>query len=247
MVDRITPAPTPATLADAERLTGRSDRLAVETEPFLQWVIEDDFVQGRPDWDRGGALFVADVAPYEAMKLRMLNGTHSLLAYMGLAAGHALVRDAIADPAIAAAARAHLAAAAATLGPVPGADPAGYARALLDRFANRAIAHRLAQIAMDGTQKLPPRILAPAAEVVARGGDADSFARVTAAWMWHAATARPLADPRADEIAALLAGAGGKAAALLDLPGLMPPALRQDAGWRARVLAHLDGFARRGA
>lgn len=244
MVDRITPASTPQTLAEAEALTGIPDPLAVETEPFLQWVIEDRFACGRPDWDRAGALFVTDVAPFEAMKLRMLNGTHSLLAWIGLAAGHEHVRDAVADPAIARLAEAHLAAAARTLAPVPGIDTADYARALLERFGNRAIAHRLAQIAMDGTQKLPPRILAPAAEVLARGGDADSFARVTAAWMAHAARFRPLQDPRADEIAAALAGvepqAGPVAAALMALPGLMPRVLRGHPGWRDSVTRHLE-------
>ncbi len=84
MVDRITPAPTAATLADAERLTGFGDLAAVETEPFSQWVVEDRFPAGRPAWEACGALFVDDVAPYEEMKLRMLNGTHSLMAYVGL-------------------------------------------------------------------------------------------------------------------------------------------------------------------
>lgn len=243
MVDRITPASTQATRDDARRLTGVDDPLAVETEPFLQWVIEDRFAQGRPDWDRAGALFVQDVAPYEAMKLRMLNGTHSLLAWLGLAAGHAHVRDAIADPVIARAAQTHLQAAAGTLAPVPGVDPRDYAAALMARFGNRAIAHRLEQIAMDGTQKLPPRILAPAAEVLARGGDTDSFARITAGWIWHAAHHRPLRDPRADEIVARLAGIprepAALAGALMALPGLVPPPLRDDPAWNRQVVGHL--------
>lgn len=243
MVDRITPASTPATLADARRLTGIEDSLAVETEPFLQWVIEDNFAQGRPDWDRAGALFVQDVTPYEAMKLRMLNGTHSLLAWLGLAAGHEYVRDAIADPAIARAAQIHLEAAARTLAPVPGVEPADYAAALLARFRNRAIAHRLEQIAMDGTQKLPPRILNPATEVLARGGDTDSFARVTAGWVWHAAQHRPLRDPRAEEINARLADVPrdpvALTAALMALPGLVPPPLRDDPVWNRQVAAHV--------
>lgn len=243
MVDRITPAPTQATTDDAQRLTGIADPLAVETEPFLQWVIEDDFVQGRPDWDRAGALFVQDVAPFETMKLRMLNGTHSALAWLGLAAGHVHVRDAVADPALARAARAHLRAAAATLAPVPGVDLHAYAEDLMARFANRAIAHRLDQIAMDGTQKLPPRILAPAAQVRARGGDTDSFARVTAAWIWHVVRHAPLRDPRADEMRALLAGVPHRpdalTGALMALPGLVPPILRDDPGWTGQVSAHL--------
>lgn len=251
MVDRITPASTDETLADAARLTSREDALAVETEPFSQWVIEDDFTQGRPDWDRGGALFVRDVAPYEKMKLRMLNGTHSLLAWLGLAAGHVFVRDAIADPVIAAEAQAHLAEAAQTLDPVPGVDPVAYAKALIARFENRAIAHRLIQIATDSSQKLPPRILAPAVEMLAQGKDADRMARATAAWMRHAATIRPLPDPRAAEIEAVLAGGPADSAdlakRLMALPGLFPPALAEAdtaKDWRDCVASHLTTLCR---
>lgn len=248
MVDRITPASTQVTLDDAQRLTGVSDPLAVETEPFLQWVIEDRFAQGRPDWDDAGALFVEDVAPFEAMKLRMLNGTHSLLAWMGLAAGHEYVRDAIADPAIARAAQTHLQAAAQTLPPVPGINPAEYAADLLARFRNPAIAHRLEQIAMDGTQKLPPRILGPAAQLLAVEGDTDSFARVTAAWIWHAAQFEGLRDPRAAEIRACLSGVAMEPAALtkalMTLPGLVPQVLREDAGWNGQIIAHLEMMMR---
>ena len=243
MVDRITPASTETTLDDAARLTGRPDALAVETEPFSQWVIEDHFAQGRPDWSRGGALFVTRVAPYEKMKLRMLNGTHSLLAWLGLAAGHQYIRDAISDPAIRAEARAHLAAAATTLDPVPGVDPADYADALITRFDNRAIAHRLLQIATDSSQKLGPRILATAVDDLSRGGDADRMARATAAWMLHASQLRPLPDPRAPEIEAALAvpprSPGALVHALMTLPGLFPPLLRNNTAWQARVAAHV--------
>jgi fructuronate reductase len=153
------------------------------------------------------------------------------------------VRDVIADPTIAHAAQVHLQAAARTLAPVPGVDPEDYARALLERFGNRAIAHRLDQIAMDGTQKLPPRILAPAAQTMAQGGDTDSFARVTAAWVWHAVQFQPLRDPRADEIRARLSGVprdpAALTAALMGLPGLVPPVLRDDPGWNRQVAGHL--------
>lgn len=249
MVDRITPAPTDQTLRDAERLTGFHDPAAVETEPFTQWVIEDRFAGGRPDWDRAGALFVADVTPYEKMKLRMLNGTHSLLAYLGFMAGHEHVRDAIADPGIGAAARAHLARAARTLDPVPGVDLGAYADELVARFANRAMAHRTYQIAMDGTQKLPQRVFEPASELLSRGEDAQSYALITAAWMHYATGTGPggtphaLRDPREGEIRAALDGTTGDAPAVADalfaLPGLFPPSLSGHAGWRGQVQAQL--------
>ena len=132
MVDRITPASTEQTFADAERLTGRTDLAAVETEPFSQWIIEDDFVAGRPDWEAGGALFMGDVAPYEKMKLRMLNGAHSMLAYAGFIAGHRYVRDCMADPDLASLIRRHMSEAARTLAAVPGIDLGQYAGDSLD-------------------------------------------------------------------------------------------------------------------
>lgn len=249
MVDRITPASTAETLADAARLTGHDDRAAVEAEAFTQWVIEDRFALGRPAWDSAGALFVADVAPFEKMKLRMLNGTHSLLAWLGFMAGHEFVRDAIADPAIFRAAKHHLTVAASTLGPVPGVDLERYAQDLIARFANRAIAHRTAQIAMDGTQKLPPRVFEPAAELLANGKDADSYALITAAWMRYArgmgpqGQTHPLNDPREAEIRKALTSASPQAEAtanaLFALPGLFPPALSGHPRWRRQVAAHL--------
>ncbi|MEO3388732.1 mannitol dehydrogenase family protein [Mesorhizobium sp. CAU 1741] len=257
MVDRITPASTDTTYADAQHLTGRQDKAAVETEPFAQWVIEDRFASGRPDWEAAGALMVADVSPYEKMKLRMLNGTHSLVAYLGFVAGHEFMRDAMADPAIAAAARAHLACAAATLDPVPGVDLSPYADDLAARIANRAIAHRTYQIAMDGTQKLPPRIFEPAAEMLESGGEWRPFARATAAWMRYAlgvdaqGTPYALRDPRETDIAAALAQtprtADTIAAALIDLPGLFPQPLRASPDWRREVATRLDELLRGGA
>ena len=97
MVDRITPASTEATYADAARLIGREDRAAVETEPFWQWVIEDRFAAGRPVWGAAGATLVGDVGPYETMKLRMINGAHTLLVCLGVVAGLDHVRDVMAE------------------------------------------------------------------------------------------------------------------------------------------------------
>lgn len=249
MVDRITPASTDATRSNALAATGHTDTLAVEAEPFRQWVIEDRFAMGRPDWDRAGALFVADVAPYEKMKLRMLNATHSLLAYRGFLAGHEFVRDAIADPVIRAAALTHLALAATTLDPVPGVDPARYAQDLIARFENRAILHRTAQIASDGTAKLPQRVFDPAAELLVRGENAESHAGILAAWMCYAtgrqgARVWQLNDPREAEINAALAEVPCNAEAIADalfaLPGLIPAALAGHAQWRCQVVNGLS-------
>lgn len=168
MVDRITPASTADTAELAAKLTGYEDRAAVETEPFSQWVIEDKFCAGRPEWECADALFVDDVAPYESMKLRMLNGAHSMLAYSGQLSGKTFVRDVMADADHALLVRRHLVAAASTVQGLA-IDLDAYATALAERFANPAIAHSTAQIAMDGTQKLPQRITSPALETLNAG------------------------------------------------------------------------------
>jgi fructuronate reductase len=183
MVDRITPATTTATLAAVRDATGRDDPLAVETEPFRQWVIEDRFAGPRPDWESAGVLVAADVAPFELMKLRMLNGAHSLIAYLGAVAGLDSVRDVMAVPSLGVMVDRHMRAAAATLPLIPGFDAAAYAADLVRRFENPAIRHLCLQIATDGSQKLPQRIFAPAADALARGQDGAPFAFATAVWL----------------------------------------------------------------
>lgn len=246
MVDRIVPAATEATRERAAVLLGVEDRLALETESFIQWVIEDRFVAGRPDWAAAGALFVEDVAPYEKMKLRLLNGAHSLIAYLGQLHGLRYVRDVMAVPEHAARVRKHMEAAAATLDPVPGIDIPNYIEQLLARFASPAIAHRTAQIAMDGTQKMPQRIFAPAVDALAAGDPVDSFADVTALWLSFLLRQESVDDPRAAE---LLAAAKASrlsedpVAPFLEIPGLFPPTLRGSAVWRAAVRARMAGVS----
>ncbi|NZD51349.1 mannitol dehydrogenase family protein [Rhizobium leguminosarum] len=250
MVDRITPASTEATYQDAERLTGRQDLAAIETEPFTQWVIEDHFANGRPAWEKAGALMVTDVSAYEKMKLRMLNGAHSLLAYLGYIGGYEFIRDVMDDAGLAALAYRHMHAAARTLDAVPGIDLDDYASELIARFANKAIAHRTYQIAMDGTQKLPQRLLEPATEALAHGDKAETYAIAVAAWMRYAIGEHgngeryELRDPRAGEIAALIADVPRTglaiSAALFTLPGLFPAALTGNRAWTQDVSDKLE-------
>jgi fructuronate reductase len=255
MVDRITPAATAETRADAEKLIGRVDLAAVETEPFSQWIIEDDFASGRPDWEAGGALFVDDVAAYEKMKLRMLNGAHSMLAYAGFIAGLPYVRDVMADAGLARLVRRHMQQAAKTLDPVPGIDLARYAEDLVARFANPAIAHQTYQIAMDGTQKLPQRLLEPATAALKRGLPLDACAFAVAAWMRYALGKKEngeeyaLRDPREAEIAKLIEGARD-AGSIVDrlgaLPGLFPDELASADQWRSAVRTRLETMLEKG-
>ena len=242
MVDRITPAATEATLAEAARLTGCEDRAAIETESFCQWVVEDRFPSGRPAWEAAGAIFTDDVAPYETMKLRMLNGSHSMLAYAGFHAGATHVRDVMANPDLAALVRAHLAAAAATLPPVPGIETRDYAAALIRRFENPLIAHETFQIAMDGSEKLPQRIFAAVIDARARGAAIRPFAFATAAWARHISGAThdcpayELRDPRAAMLRAIAAGQGaGAIVAGLTQASFMPEPIAGDDGFWSQV------------
>jgi fructuronate reductase len=183
MVDRITPATTDADrVAIAARL-GLEDASPVVTEPFTQWVIEDRFPRGRPDWSIAGAEFVSDVAPYENMKLRLLNGSHSTLAYLGYLAGYETVSDTMKDAHYRRLAESLMDDAAATLKMPPGADVAAYSQALIARFENPALRHRTWQICMDGSQKLPQRLLGSIRDRLAVGSPIDRLVMGVAGWM----------------------------------------------------------------
>ncbi|NTI45018.1 D-mannonate oxidoreductase [Agrobacterium sp. B131/95] len=237
MVDRIVPAATAETRARAEKLLGVEDRLSIEAETFSQWVIEDDFVGDRPTWEAGGALFVENVEPYEKMKLRLLNGSHSLIAYLGQLQKLEFVRDVMAVPENVALVRRHMQAAVRTLDPVPGIDLTHYMDQLVERFANPAIAHRTQQIAMDGSQKLPQRLFQPAVDAISSGSDAAEFAFATAVWIAYLKQAETIDDPRGRELqkAAADATPADEAASFFAIAGLFPSELQANRAWRNQV------------
>jgi fructuronate reductase len=184
MVDRIVPATGQADIDEARALTGFADACPVATEPFTQWVIEDRFAAGRPDWARDGVQFVRDVAPFEAMKLRLLNAAHSALACLGVPAGLETVDRAIADPALRGFVERMWREDLAPGLPAEVRDAVpGYCRALLARFANPALGHRLRQIAMDGSQKIPMRWLPAVRAALAQGAMPDALAAAVAGWI----------------------------------------------------------------
>ena len=209
--------------AELAGVLGMEDRAAVLTEPFSQWVIEDRFVGRRPRWEDVGAQLVTDVAPFETAKLRMLNGAHSLLAYCGLVAGHEFVHQAVADPALRALAeQLMLHEAAPTINAAEGQDLPAYAAALLDRFANPALNHRLIQIAMDGSQKIPQRWLETVAWHQARGQECPAIQSAIAAWIAFVANRKqPVDDPMADALVAA-AQSNDPMQALFGAGGLLP-------------------------
>jgi fructuronate reductase len=184
MVDRIVPATTDRDIADNDAALGVRDEAPVVHEPFIQWVIEDRFAGERPAWEVGGALFVGEVDAYEAMKLRLLNASHSAFAYLGYLAGYEYVYDVAAQPDFVAYMRRFTAnEVTPTLVPPHGIDLADYREGLVRRFANPALPHRTKQIAMDGSQKLPQRILATVRDNLAANRAIDLAALAVAGWM----------------------------------------------------------------
>lgn len=213
MVDRIVPASTQAERATVAKAIGVEDAAAIVTEPFRQWVIEDRFAGPRPAWETAGAQIVDDVAPFELAKLRLLNASHSTLAYMGLQCGHAFVHEAIADPVLRAFVMAQMQEEAVpSLTAAAGLDPAAYIDAILDRFANADLHHRLDQIAMDGSQKLPQRWIATVTDRLAQGLDSPRHRLSLAAWIAYTADAPHISeDPLRDRFAAIWAESAGDA------------------------------------
>ncbi|MHC1547303.1 mannitol dehydrogenase family protein [Phyllobacterium sp. K27] len=184
MVDRIVPATTEADRALTVQATGLIDAWPIMTEPFTQWVIEDHFPAGRPAWEKFGVTFVKNVDAFELMKLRLLNGSHSTLAYLGYLAGRETVSDVMKAPGFSELVEAMMdEEISPTLPPLPGFDLAAYKVQLRERFRNPALRHRTWQIAMDGSQKLPQRLLNTIRKCIETGLPFDRLALGVAAWM----------------------------------------------------------------
>ncbi len=214
MVDRITPATTDEDRERISRALGVDDHWPVVTEPFSQWVIEDHFPAGRPAFDAAGAELVAEVEPYEQMKLRLLNGAHSSLAYLGYLAGYEFVSEVMADRGFARFVKALMDEAMPTLHVPPSTDLAAYKAALIERFENPALKHRTWQIAMDGSQKLPQRLLGTIRDCLKRGLPFERLALGVAGWMRYVTGvdenggAIDLRDPLAERLRGLADAAG---------------------------------------
>jgi fructuronate reductase len=252
MVDRIVPATT-----DADRTTvaslGYRDAWPVVAEPFSQWVIEDRFVAGRPMWEAAGAQMATDVRPFELMKLRALNGAHSSLAYLGGVAGLETVAEAMADPALAGFLRAlWIRDLLPTIPTVPGMNLADYTSQLEERFRNPAMRHRLQQIAMDGSQKLPQRLLRPALDRLQQGAMPACIALVVAAWMRFMlgrdefGRSYAISDPLGGRLTALAMRSGEVAEPLADslfaIREVFDSALAEHPAFRAEVVRLLGSL-----
>ena len=243
MVDSITPATDDALRERVRAATGLDDAWPIQRERFTQWVIEDRLGHGAPNLASAGAQLVADVRPFEQAKLRLLNGAHSTLAYLGLLAGLTTVAEAMTDPALAGfVERLMRSDIAPSLTRTPALDLTAYIGAILDRFRNLAIAHQLAQIAWDGSQKLPFRLLRTIGDTLAAGRPVDRLVVPVAAWMVFAArrarSGELLVDPMAEIIAAIAGAPPARQPDLfLAMDAVFPPALVADRRFREPLKA----------
>lgn len=243
MVDSITPASDAAFLAKIAAELGVEDRAAVQREAFTQWVLQRFDMAGAPDLASAGVTLTNDVRGYEQAKLRILNGAHSTLAYTGLALGHETVFEGMSDPALAGfVTRLVHDDVRASLPPIEGLDTESYANAVLDRFRNPAIRHLLSQIAWDGSQKLPYRLLDTVRDALDAGRPVERLAVPVAAWIAFvrrkAAGGEAITDPLADTLAA----ASGDLDAMLALRQVFPERVASDPRFREAVTQALAGF-----
>ncbi|MGQ0661549.1 mannitol dehydrogenase family protein [Sphingosinicella sp.] len=240
MVDSITPATTDALRREVREATGFDDAIPVAREAFAAWAIEDALPAGGPDLAGAGAILTGDVAAHERAKLRILNGAHSTLAYLGLLRGHATVAEAMADPWLAATVAAMI---GEEIAPMlrgrTDIDLDDYAAQTLRRFRNPAIGHQLAQIAWDGSQKLPYRLLDTIAEARAAGRPFARLALAVAGWMRfverQARRGAKIVDPLGERLAQIAQASDSDAAlieALLGVRQIFPAPLACDTPFR---------------
>jgi mannitol 2-dehydrogenase len=253
MVDRITPGTTPALIGELEERYGISDRWPVCGEDFRQWVLEDNFKTPVPDYGAAGVQLVKDVEPYELMKMRLLNGGHSALAFPAYLMGYRRVDEGISDPLVREfIRRRYMEEITPTLEPVPGIDLEAYKDILVRRFSNRNIGDTLLRLASDSSSKIPTFMLPPLRDTVNRGGKNDAILFALAGWARYLSFVDeegkpiPMEDPKAGflkEEAPKALAAPEAFLGVIGLEGLAGEQLRELAG---RFRAHLESIRRLG-
>ncbi len=251
MVDRITPATTEADIDELSAIHGYRDRWPVVTEPFKQWVIEDIFCAGRPQWERVGAEFTGDVAPYEIMKMRLLNGSHLAMAYLGALRGFTFVHELMADPLLLRFTERFMEEVTPVVPRIAGVDVAAYKRTLVERFSNPTINDQVTRIASEGSAKIPKWLLPSIVELLALGRSAKLACFVLASWTHYLArgvdaAGKPLdiLDARKAELRSL-AAAGPKA--FLAERSLFGESLPANPAFTGAVEAGVAALATKGA
>ena len=254
MVDRITPATTAADIAFVTETIDVADQWPVVTEPFLQWVIEDEFRQGRPAWEKVGAQLVHDVVPYELMKMRLLNGSHLAMAYLGAVTGYTLVHEVMQDPLYTAFIRAFMEEVTPVVPLIPGTSIPEYKETLITRFSNPTINDQVTRICSEGSAKLPKWILPSIIDLLAKGASIELLSLVVASWIHYLAKGvdelgRPLVilDARAAELTSIASKAGVDPSPMLAIRSIFGDKLPAEPSFKEKVGKGLEALSRFGA
>jgi mannitol 2-dehydrogenase len=253
MVDRITPVTSPEDIAEAELKIGLEDAWPVVAEPFFQWVIEDHFTLGRPNFDQVGVQFVDDVEPYELMKLRLLNASHQGLTYFGYLSGYRFAHEAVGDPAIASFLLKYMDnEATPTLRPVPGIDLNAYKHMLIERFSNPEVRDTLARLCAESSDRIPKWLVPVIREQLARGGDVTRSAAIVASWARYAegideeGNEIVVVDPLKDQLVPIAKSQRQNPLAFIENQSLFGD-LAQNAAFKTAYLSALNSLFENGA
>ncbi|WLP92863.1 mannitol dehydrogenase family protein [Gordonia sp. NB41Y] len=259
MVDRIVPASADGYNDEASAQLGVRDTIAVPAEPFSMWVVEDVFAAGRPAWEHAGVRFTHDVEPYELMKVRLLNGTHSLIAYLGALSGAATIPESVGRPLIAAAARSVLRHEYLPTVPVPAdVDIDKYIRQLFSRWSNTALGHRTSQVGSDGSVKLAQRIPEPALVALKSGRMPEYLALTVAAYLCAIAPppgfepgphARAMTDPARERLVAMAQCATSTLDFVREVSisgGILPTSMAAHDDFIGRIAQYIDLIVNQG-
>lgn len=260
MVDRIVPAVTAEDLTNFERQFGYKDEALVTSEPFRQWVIEDNFARERPPWDKSGVLFVEDVALYEKMKLRFLNGSHSALAYLGKLTDHQFIHQAMSQPVFKKLVAQLMRDMTDSLSKSMTFDFDSYGAVIVERFLNDQIQYQTQQVATDGSQKLPQRILAPLAERLSEGYLSTAMCLVIAGWLEYlsgqseSGNPHPVSDPMADQLQSICQNKTSEenpdvkimVDSVFAIDGLFPQSLKESTQVRTTIVNLIKQFRQDG-
>ena len=252
MVDRITPATTEAERKLIEERFAVRDGWPVITEPFRQWVVEDNFCNGRPAWEHVGVLMTGEVAPFEAMKMRLLNGTHFAMAYMGAMRRFEFIHEILEDPLMRRFVIRYLEAVSPAVPAVPGIDLVEYKATLVERFSNPLIRDQVARVCSEGSSKLPKFVLPVFSKLVEVGADTRLISLVVASWLhyfrWRDERGEPIAvvDAFAAEITRAVEGREAYPSAALALSFIFGEDLPADPRFVSEVQEAMQSFLERG-
>ncbi len=242
MVDRITPATTPADVQTVADRFGIDDAWPVVTEPFRQWVIEDTFSNGRPAWERVGAQIVADVAPYELMKIRLLNGSHMAMAYLGALAGYTFVHEVMQDDLFLSFIQRFMEEVTPVVPVIPGVSTGEYKQSLIHRFQNPTINDQVTRICSEGSAKVPKWVLPSITELLVQNRSIDLLSLVIASWIFYFNRGvdrygKPLhqIDARAEELGRIARQGGTDPTAFLSIGSIFGDRLSRNTVFTGKV------------